>query len=286
MSPLLLVVCLLGQTESDAARIDALRSQYQADAEQYELVHDAAHREPLALSDQPIMRWFNDNDWSGDVFVWSREGLPEAIGCVLSGPRDAEQRNVFHEFHILAPQPIAAVTLHSGRKWAPREGLDRQRVSGAPAPAETAAGRLSQMRRIIRDFSAHMQADGVWQLRLLPQPIHRYGSEKAGVIDGALFAYVWTRGTDPELVVMLECSRTSKGEAAWHWAPVRFSTRSVWMVRDDKEVWRSESHREPAGPTTDLPYTTSFARTLPLPIEPAAEADAPKLELRPKTLPE
>jgi hypothetical protein len=205
---------------------------------------------------------------------------------MLSGP-SGTQRKVFHEFHILAEQPIAPVALHSGRKWAPKEGLARHALPGAPKPSASAAARLSQMRRILRDCSAHMEADGVWQLRLLPQPIHRYSNEKAGVVDGALVCYVWTRGTDPELLVLLECRPTQDGQLAWHWSPVRFTTRTVWIDRDNKEIWRSESHREPGSQTTTLPYTTSYAHMLSLPSEPpAAKSDVEKIELRPQLLPE
>jgi hypothetical protein len=43
-----------------------------------------------------------------------------------------------------------------------------------------------------------------WELRLLPKPLYRYASRSQKVLDGALFAYVWTRGTDPEWLLLLE----------------------------------------------------------------------------------
>ena len=50
------------------------------------------------------------------------------------------------------------------------------------------AARLTQMRELSRTFTAHMAADGDWELRLLPTPLYRYPTAKAGVVDGALFA--------------------------------------------------------------------------------------------------
>jgi hypothetical protein len=96
----------------------------------------------------------------------------------------------------------------------------------------------------------------------LPQPLFRYGDDQSNVIDGALFAYVWTKGTDPEVILMLECRKT-EGSLTWNYAPARFSNRTVWLKHDGREVWRAESHREPPGNVADLIYTTAYARTIP-----------------------
>jgi hypothetical protein len=82
----------------------------------------------------------------------------------------------------------------------------------------------------------------------------------------SLFAYVWTKGTDPEVILLLECRNLEDGPA-WCYAPVRFSNREDWLHRGGAEVWRAESHREPADAATDLTYTTAYARTSPGPIE-------------------
>ena len=241
---------------------DLLRQSYREDAEKCEF--SLADGEALKLVKEPIMRWTNDGDWSGDVFVWTHEGRPEVIGCILSGPARNNARYLWHEFHLLAEKPITPANIQNGRRWAPAEGLKLQPLPDAPPPAARATSRLVQMREIARGFSAYMWADNTTELRLLPQPLMRYGDEESDVIDGALFSYVWTKGTDPELILLLECRR-SEGERAWYFAPVRFSNRGVWLKRADKDIWGVKGHTEPAGKETTLVYTTGFARAIPRP---------------------
>src|SRR4051794_31325828 len=63
-----------------------LREQYLLAAKKYEFFLDADHKTPLALDPKPIFHWASDNDWSGDLFVWTAKGRPQVIGCVLSSP--------------------------------------------------------------------------------------------------------------------------------------------------------------------------------------------------------
>jgi hypothetical protein len=249
-------------SKSEAAAVrDYLRDAYLADAKKYAFLHDEDEKE-LKLIEKPIMRWDTDDDWSGDVFVWTHLGRPEVVGCILSGPGGEASRHVFHEFHLLGDRPLPPVDVHTKRRWAPKQGIEVTTVSGAPEPAKTAAGRLAQMRQISRKFTAHMEADGQWELRLLPQPLFRFGDDQSTVLDGALLAYVWSKGTDPELILLLECRKTAEGKLAWHFAPVRFSTRPLWLEYDGNEVWRVDTHREPEGGTNELAYTTAYARAI------------------------
>ncbi len=278
MPQLLLTLCLLAQPTGDVAvnpaptTAEYLRGAYRADAAKCAFCAACEQAQPLDLVEKPVMTWANDDDWSGEVFVWTQAGQPAVIGSILSGPLGAANRNVFHEFHLLAEKPLAAADLHTRRRWQPEEGLARTALDRAPRPAANAAGRLTQMRQLAREFTAHMEASGAWELRLLTQPLFRYGDGKADVIDGALFAYVWTKGTDPEVILLLECHKSDAG-LAWRYAPVRFSNRSVWLRHDDTEVWRVEGHQEPAGNNTTLVYTTAYARTMPREPPPVSGAD-------------
>jgi hypothetical protein len=241
-------------------KTDALRTYYGKMAGKYEFFRDAERKQPLKLAEKPVMKWANDDDWSGDLFVWMWDERPEVIGCILTGPQENNRRIAFQEFHLLAAEPIAPADMQGRVRWAPKDGLKRIPLDGVAEPAETPVARLTQMRQILRDFSAHMEANGEWELRLLPQPLLRYQPKEGPVIDGALFTFVWTKGTDPELVLLLECRKTKDG-TAWFYAPVRFSNRAVWLKHHEIEVWRGPSHQEPAA-ESDLLYTTHYLDTI------------------------
>lgn len=245
-----------GEPEKPA---DPLRAAYREDAEKCEFV--SADGRPLDLVKQPLMRWSNDGDWSGDIFAWTHEGRPEVLGCLLAAPVANGGRLVFHEFHLLAEAPILPAVIQDGRRWAPAEGLQVQPLTDAPPPAATAPARLTQMRSIARSFSPHMTAESNWELRLLPQPLMRYGDGKGEVVAGALFGYVWPKGTDPELILLVECRRDGEG-LRWYYAPIRFSNRALWLIRNEQEVWRVDGHEEPRGKLTTQLYTTAYARWL------------------------
>jgi len=280
MQLLLLVTCMLGEppaaNEKGTGSLESVRAEYLADAEKYQFYADTAHKEPLELVAKPVMRWTSLKDYSGDVFVWTHRAVPAVVGCMLSGPSGERTRNLTHEFHLVSDEPIAPVDLASRRRWQPAEGLKRQVIEGAPAPATSPTGRLTQMRQISREFMVQMEAvNGTWELRLLPQPLLRYGDEKSDVIDGALLAHVWTTGTDPEFILLLECRKTDKGNV-WHFAPVQFTNRALRLAYGGREVWHIEPHQEPNGQTTLL-YTTAFVRTF-TPATAATTAPQPKLD--------
>jgi hypothetical protein len=271
---ILLTIAVLAQAPAEkppATEVERLHAEYRADAEKYAFFADAERQQPLKLVEKPVMKWANDDDWSGDVFLWTRDGLPAVIGCPLSGPVGQADFNMFHEFHLLDSRPIAAAELQTRRTWQPTEGLKREPMLDQKPAADTPTGRLVQMRQIAKGFTAHMQADGPWELRLLPQPLFRYGDASGEVIDGAIFTWVWSKGTDPELVMLVEL-RPSRRGTTWYYAPVRFSNRALWLKYENLEVWRVKPHEEPGGTATTQIYTTAYARSFPR----AAPTDEPK----------
>ncbi len=105
-------------------------------------------------------------------------------------------------------------------------GIDLTPFAAAPKPARTAPQRLVQMRTLSRDFSALTRNDKErrWELRLLPQPVFRYESTDPVILDGAVFAFVTSAGTDPEAILIVEARQTAaSGEPAWHYAVGRFT---------------------------------------------------------------
>ncbi len=57
-------------------------------------------------------------------------------------------------------------------------------------------------------------------------------------MDGALFAFVTSAGTDPEVVLVLEARKTAEG-SAWYYRAIRFSDSNLYVQNAGKDVWRS-----------------------------------------------
>ena len=130
------------------------------------------------------------------------------------------------------------------------------------------------MRRFTDRFKAHMSINnGTEELRLLTQPIYRYSGESKTVIDGAIFAYVTTIGTDPEVLLLLECHKDGD-KLKWVYAPVRFTHRELWLNLDETEVWRVPNHR--------TPYSNQFITDpyMTRPTTPVSIDDLNRLEVK------
>ena len=77
-----------------------------------------------------------------------------------------------------------------------------------------------------------------WELRLLPQPLYRYKSTDPDVLDGAVFAFVTSAGTDPEALLVLEARKPAdKDRPVWHYAVARFTDLNLWVRHKGKEVF-------------------------------------------------
>jgi hypothetical protein len=224
---------------------------YVKDASEYTMAVESAPKEALELKKEPVFEWSNpvrSGVQQGVVFLWLRDGRPAALCSVFSEPEGRLRgRKVMHEFHALDTEKLI-VNRPKGalNEWKPEAGLPRKELGDAPAPAATAAARLLQMRRLAQEFTGDSVDDKGkhWDLRLLPAPLYRYPEAKAGVIDGALFTLVSTAGTDPEVLLLLE-ARETDGKLRWEYACGRFSDRSLYVQRNDKEVWsmvRSETN--------------------------------------------
>jgi hypothetical protein len=96
------------------------------------------------------------------------------------------------------------------------------------------------MRTIGRNFTARTVSskDERTELRLLTQPLYRYESTDPDVTDGAMFAFVCSVGTDPELFLLLE-SRATKEGPRWHYALARFSHMNLFVNYKKHEVWQA-----------------------------------------------
>jgi hypothetical protein len=173
------------------------------------------------------------------VFLWLRNGRPAALGCIFSEPEGRlKGRKVIHEFHALDREKLLVSRPNALNEWKPQAGLARKELPDAGVPVATAGARLVQMRRLAQEFTSYeIDSEGKrWELRLLPAPLYRYPSAKSGVVDGALFTLVSNAGTDPEVLLLIEACEKG-GKTHWEYACGRFSDRSLYVQRKDKEVW-------------------------------------------------
>ncbi|WLD12007.1 hypothetical protein [Planctellipticum variicoloris] len=222
---------------------------YSREAAAYELSLGRADAAKLTLHTLPVLQYSNPvrpTDQHGAVYLWTLDGRPEAIGSMWSSvdPKDARQRAMSHEFQSLSLAPLESRHARRiGRKgpvpdWKANEpGIALRPLTDAPAPGKTVTQRLRQMRQLAAGFSASITASDVEvasDLRLLPQPLLRYSSESAGVIDGALFAFVLA--TDPECLLLIELREAADGPV-WNYAAARFTNRPLKLMKGEQEMW-------------------------------------------------
>jgi hypothetical protein len=231
---------------------------YTEQAAQYEFSLDPAERR-LKLEATPVLQYSNPvrpTDQHGAVYVWTLDGRPEVIGSIWSSEdaKDASLRVVTHEFQSLSLEPI--VSQHpprSGRMgqipdWkTSAAGIELQILPDAAAAAKSAPGRLSQMRRLAAEFSAQItgsEVEAASGLRLLTNPLMRYASKSAKVLDGGLFAFV--QATDPELLLLIELRETEDGPR-WHYAAARFTNRPLVLTRGERKLWECQRGEDYVG---------------------------------------
>lgn len=249
-SLLWLTTTLLGQasdvpkpSETEVVRI--LEPYFQEQAETYQFFLDAERTQKLELVEKPVMRWTAEGN-IGAVWVWTRQGRAEVIGCLGAYVNEKGQYESFHEFHSLTLKPLQKVEIASIRTWdSQKPGVSLTVLESAPEPAASDKLRLVQMRSIAREFSVELNPEkkNTHQLRLATAPLYRYQSTNPDVTDGAIFSYLQDNGTDPECLLLIEARRTSNG-IRWQYAPLRFSWRALRVTHTDRDVWRVDEHNE------------------------------------------
>lgn len=244
---LLAVMCLFAadpaQTsdEPSAAFRASWRTVFDGVAAEYKLQRED-DKEPLQLVDRATYTWARSGPHKGtygSVYVLTKQGNVESVACFWRNPGAAGRVSIVHELHSLSPV-VLNTQWNQSDSWKPKEGVKRQRVPDAPVPAAMAAGRKQQMRMLSRDFAAHSvgSAGDRTELRLLPQPLYQYHSANPDVLDGGLFAFVCSVGTDPEIFLQLEALNTANGPQ-WHYTLARFSHMDLFVSYKDKELWQA-----------------------------------------------
>ncbi len=192
--------------------------------------------------EEPAMRWTNTIGHTTDaaLFFWMYKGRPVAVGTAFETDRVA----VGLEFQSLALGPLEA--RHQGKViWGPKSpGIEFQPIPGAPKPAETARGRLSQTKALARRFRAQAiksppayQENDARELRLLAQPILQYHDSEHSENDGTVFAFAMD--TDVDILLLIE-NRDRDGKAGWEFALGRANPFVLKVWCDKSLVWSQE----------------------------------------------
>ena len=215
-----------------ATRLEFMKSS----VKDYEFVEGPDFESKLSLVPEPILRFTNPVSGlqDGCFLVWTSTAGRPMVGAQVYLTSDGLW---LHEFQSLAPEPLK-VTRDDAIIWEPaRAGADQKPVPDVPAPAAKAAQRLVQMRQIVRRFFGSDEFEGRKNpdaLRLLSNPMLRFGADDSETLDGALFAYA--HGTDPELLIVVEALKSDKGYH-WHYALAPMTGYALKATLDEKPIW-------------------------------------------------
>jgi hypothetical protein len=109
------------------------------------------------------------------------------------------------------------------------------------------------MKQIAARFDTEETLSGdTYSLRQLPRPIDRYADVDNNIVDGAAFVFVY--GTNPELLLLIECDETS-----WRYGLARLSSARLRIMLDDTEVANYPELQLPF-PTHDYQATSHIVR--------------------------
>jgi len=221
---------------------------------EYKIYLDTEKKTALSLRKVPVLRWANYTRSGGRkvrdaaTYIWTAQGRPEVVACVF--PMSEDGTTIRLDMGSLARRGLIAE--RDGRRvWYPKEpGVKLQPVPGSPAPAESAAARLRQMKELAIEFRSTLiglRGDGSdrEELRMLPQPVYRYESESPELLDGAMFFFV--QGTDPESLLLLEAVREGSGYQ-WQYALARRSSGALMARYQEQTVWRIPTQHTPRNP--------------------------------------
>jgi hypothetical protein len=169
----------------------------------------------------------------GTLWLWTHDDRPAALLCLFTVPTDRKSWN--YEWTSFSDQPLH-VTGRAWWEWTPAAAERQWLTVSGDAPAASPTARLLQMKTIARRYTARETLNGEpYTLRLLERPLHRYAAPKQGIIDGALIA--WVYGTNPEIVMQIECRETHDAGRELRLTFARTSSAHVEVLEDQKEIW-------------------------------------------------
>jgi hypothetical protein len=232
-------------------RADALKQFAYFDALAKQFSAKLASGVPLERSGDSLLNWTIDRSWHGSYYVWTAKGRPVMVGCFLADSEKPDRRRAFIELHTMTDEPFTPLSFSAGQmyEWNPVAARNSTiPLSDTAAPAKQEQTRRSQMREIAEQFELTMYretgaSDAQEELRMLPRPLYRYPASNNGSLEGALFAFVTTKGTDPEFLLAVECDPRATDDS-WKVRPLRSCTRRLDLRRQGVTVWRCDEYSE------------------------------------------
>jgi hypothetical protein len=246
--PSLLLTTVLAQTQAGAEvpadRMRAMRAM--ADTITIREVRGGTEVKLKRLAD-PVYRYndparqFSD----GSIWAWGETGRPAALFTLAKERTPSGNFQWVCEMTSLAPGPVSA-EIGEGLQWKPGEpGVVMRAIPQAPGPLDTEPKRLRQMRELARKFRAveyfapgNSATEERYELRTLPQPIHRYSDPASGLIDGSAFAIAY--GLNPEIVLLIEARKDKDKDPAapsWSYGMARISIARLHVDYDGQKLW-------------------------------------------------
>ncbi len=211
----------------------------------------------LERSGESLLNWTIDRSWHGSYYVWTADGRPVMVGCFLADSEKPGRRRAFIELHTMTDEPFVPLSFDAGQtyEWNPVAAQNSTiSLKDAAAPARQEPLRRAQMRELAQQFEVTMfretgASDAQEELRMLSRPLYRYPASNNGSREGAIYAFVTTKGTDPEFLLAVECDLRATTKA-WTARPLRSCTRRLDLRRQGVTAWSCAEYSEAKEKTT------------------------------------
>jgi len=190
------------------------------------------------LLPEPVLRYSGEFHGIVDATVWvyGAKGRPAAIEKV-------ELYKSWHHGYFYCLASLCDERLEARWPGVPvwtssQPGVEMRDLPDGPTPAATETARTRQIKELARRFTAtRIDAGDIREEnRLLVQPIHRYRDPEAGLLDGAIFAFI-ANGTNPDFMLLIELRGADWAHAVWRYGAARMTTGELHLRIDGKEVW-------------------------------------------------
>lgn len=219
----------------------------------------------VPIVEAPLLRYSNPAAQivtpDATVWAWGRVGRPAVLASV-------EESGC--EMVALSDRPIL-LRGRSGVKWSSRDSeIQWKPVPDAAQPDKIPIVRARQMNEIVKRFAAtghYGPGSENLELRLMDRRLLRYFNPEENLIDGAIFAFA--AGTNPEVLVLLECREPDGKTQQWYYGCARFSAGELEARLGETIVWT-------------CPAIASWSQTAPYSVARFGEEDIiPESELSP-----